>query len=90
MYWYNIIDGSLFLKYTGTLSVTYFDLRPVRSMASIPLCKYSIFIKYFGFSTGTSLLTGLKSLCWAMSRMMAVALYSAEEKSWIVGSSASC
>ena len=70
------------LKYTGTLSITGLDLnRPGRLMASIPLCKYSIFIKYFGFSAGTSLLTGLKSLCCAMSRIMDAALYSIEKKS---------
>ena len=79
------------MKYTGILSVTSLDLnRPGRLMASIPLCKYSIFIKYFGFSTGTSLLTGLKGLSCAMSRIMVVALYSAEEKSWFVDSSVSC
>ena len=73
------------------LSVTSLDLkRPGRLMASIPLCKYSIFIKYLNFSTGTSLLTGLKSMCCAMNRIMAVALYSAEEKSWFVDSNASC
>ena len=61
------------MKYTGTLSITSFDLnRSGRLMALIPLCKYSTFIKYFDFSTGTSLLTGLKSLCCAVSRIMAV------------------
>ena len=36
-------------------------------------------IKCFGFSAGTSLLTGLNNLKLAMSRMMAITLYSAEE-----------
>ena len=38
-----------------------------------------IFIKCFGFSARTSLLTGLNNLKLAMSRMMAITLYSAEE-----------
>ena len=59
-------------------------------MVSMPLCKYSIFTKYFGFSAGTSLLTGLKSLCCVMSKIMTVAVYSAEEKSWFLNSNSSC
>ena len=50
-----------------------------RLMASTALFKILIFIKCFGFSAGTSLLTGLNNLKLAMSRMMAITLYSAEE-----------
>ena len=50
-----------------------------RLMASTALFKNFIFIKCFGFSAGTSLLTGLNNLKLAMSRMMAITLYSAEE-----------
>ena len=50
-----------------------------RLMASTALFKNLIFIKCFVFSPGTSLLTGLNNLKLAMSRMMAITLYSAEE-----------
>ena len=50
-----------------------------RLMASTALFKNLIFIKSFGFSAQTSLLTGLNDLKLAMSRMIAITLYSAEE-----------
>ena len=50
-----------------------------RLLASTALLKNLIFIKCFGFSAGTSLLTGLNNLKLAMSRIMAITLYSAEE-----------
>ena len=49
-----------------------------RLMASTALFKNLISIKCFRFSAGTSLLTGLNNLKLAMSRMMAITLYSAE------------
>ena len=80
VYSYDTIGGSLSLKYTGILLVTDVDRRSAgRLMASTALFKNLIFIKCFGFSAGTSLLTGLNNLKWAMSRMMAITLYLAEE-----------
>ena len=49
--------------------------RAGRLMVSTALFKNLIFIKFFGFSIRTSLLTGLNNLELAMSRMMAVTLY---------------
>ena len=60
-----------------------------RLVVSTALLKNLIFIKCFGFSAGTSLLTGLNNLQLAMSRMMAVTLYSAEKWSNVVDSGAS-
>ena len=51
----------------------------VRLMASTALFKNLIFIKFADFSAGISVLTGLNNLLLAMSRTMAVTLYSTEE-----------
>ena len=53
-----------------------------RLMALTALFKNLIFIKCFGFSAGTSLLTGLKNLKLSMSRMMAITLCSGEVSSF--------
>ena len=52
-------------------------------MASIALFKKCnlLFMKFFGFSVGTSLLIGLNNPKLAMSRIMAVTLYSEEYSS---------
>ena len=60
-----------------------------RLMASTALFKNLIFIKFFGPYAGTSLLTGPNNLSLAMSRTMAVTLYSAEKQSKFVDSRAS-
>ena len=63
VYSYDTVGGSLSLKETGILSVTDVDCRSAGSlMASTALFKKLIFIKCFGFSSGTSLLTGLNNL----------------------------
>ena len=63
VYTYDIIGGSLSLKYTGILSLTDVEgSRAGRFMASTALFKNLIFRKFFGFSTGTSFLTGLNNL----------------------------
>ena len=57
------VGGSLFLKQTGILIVTDVDRGSAgRVMASTALLKSLIFIKFFGFSAGTSLLTRLNNL----------------------------
>ena len=62
MYSNDTIGGSLSLKWTGILSVTDVDRGSAgRLIACTALFKNLIFIKFFGFSTGTSLLTGLIS-----------------------------
>ena len=63
VYSYDTIGGSLSLKYTGILYVTDVNHRSAgRFMASTALLKNLIFIKCFGFSARTSLLTGLSNL----------------------------
>ena len=63
VYTYGITGGSLSLKYSGILSVTDVERsRAGRLMASTALFKNLIFIKFFGFSIGTSFLTGLNNL----------------------------
>ena len=60
--------------------MTYVDHKSAgRLMASTALFKNLIFIKFFGFSVGASLLVGLHNLELAMSKVMAVTLYLAEE-----------
>ena len=63
VYSYDTIGGSLSLKHPGILFMTDVDRRSAgRLMASTALFKNLIFIKCFGFSAGTSLLTGLNNL----------------------------
>ena len=63
VYSYDTVGGFLSLKNAGILSMTDVDGGSVgRLMTSSALFKNLIFIKFFGFSAGTSLLTGLNNL----------------------------
>ena len=77
---YEIIGGSFSLKQVGTVSVTDLLLRiDGKFTASIPLLIKSSLMKCVLVSVlRISLRTGLNYLYWAVSKMIAVTLYSAD------------
>ena len=77
---YEIIGGSFSLKLVGTVSITDLLLRiDGKFTASIPLLIKSSFMKcVLACVLGISLWTGLNNLYWAVSKMIAVTLYSAD------------
>ena len=77
---YEIIGGSFLLKWVGTVSVTDLLLRiDGKFTASIPLLTKSSLMKCVLASLlRSSLRTGLNNLYWAVSKIMAVTLYSAD------------
>ena len=77
---YEIIGGSFSLKYVRTVSITELLLRiDGKFTASIPLLIKSSLMKCVLASVlRISLRTGLNNLYWAVSKMVAITLFSAD------------